>query len=162
MTFLDFRDYAIPLFDEDLEAQSGLPESVLQFKSLLKSHQRLLLACPEYNGSITPLLKNALDWASRPEPSEHPMALSCFKGKIAALLATSPGRGGGARGLGHVRDILEMLGVTVLTDQVVIPSASHAFDDDGNLLDQQQHQTVDAIAQQLVAVVAQPHLRYYQ
>lgn len=157
VTFLDFRDYAIPLFDEDLEAQSGLPESVLQFKSLLKSHQRLLLACPEYNGSITPLLKNALDWASRPEPGEHPMALSCFKGKIAALLATSPGRGGGARGLGHVRDILEMLGVTVLTDQVVIPSASHAFDDEGNLLDKQQHQTVDAIAQQLVEVVAQPH-----
>lgn len=154
VTYLDLRDYDIPLFDEDLETQSGLPESVLKFKSLLKNHQGLLLACPEYNGSITPLLKNALDWASRPESGEHPMALSCFKGKVAALLATSPGRGGGARGLGHVRDILEMLGVTVLTEQVVIPSASHAFDEAGNLHDDQQSQTIDEIAHQLVEAVS--------
>ena len=154
VTYLDLRDYDIPLFDEDLETQSGLPESVLKFKSLLKNHQGLLLACPEYNGSITPLLKNALDWASRPEPGEHPMALSCFKGKVAALLATSPGRGGGARGLGHVRDILEMLGVTVLTEQVVIPSASHAFDEGGTLHDEQQSQTIDEIAHQLVEAVS--------
>ena len=154
VTYLDLRDYDIPLFDEDLETQSGLPESVLKFKSLLKHHQGLLLACPEYNGSITPLLKNALDWASRPESGEHPMALSCFKGKVAALLATSPGRGGGARGLGHVRDILGMLGVTVLTEQVVIPSASHAFDEAGNLHDDQQSQTIDEIAHQLVEAVS--------
>lgn len=154
VTYLDLRDYDIPLFDEDLETQSGLPESVLKFKSLLKNHQGLLLSCPEYNGSITPLLKNALDWASRPEPGEHPMALSCFKGKVAALLATSPGRGGGARGLGHVRDILEMLGVTVLTEQVVIPSASHAFDERGTLHDEQQSQTIDEIAHQLVEAVS--------
>lgn len=72
VTLIDLLDYPMPLFNEDLEAKDGLPESVLQFKALLKSHQGLLLACPEYNGSITPLLKNAIDWASRPEPGKHP------------------------------------------------------------------------------------------
>lgn len=98
VTLIDLLDYPMPLFNEDLEAKDGLPESVLQFKALLKSHQGLLLACPEYNGSITPLLKNAIDWASRPEPGEAPMALSCFKGKVAALLSASPGSLGGNAG----------------------------------------------------------------
>ncbi|MBE9138656.1 NAD(P)H-dependent oxidoreductase [Nodosilinea sp. LEGE 07088] len=155
VTYIDLKDYPMPLFDEDLEAQNGLPETVLKFKALLKSHQGFLIACPEYNGSITPLLKNAIDWASRPEPGELPLALSCFKGKTAALLATSPGGGGGRRGLVHVRAILEGIGVTVLSEQAVIPSAYEAFDQDGSLRMAAHQLAVQQVAQKLVEQLAE-------
>jgi len=148
-TFIDLLDYPMPLYNQDLEAQEGLPDSVLQFKALLKSHQGFLIACPEYNGSITPLLKNAIDWASRPEPGEAPLSLSCFKGKVAALLATSPGGLGGLRGLVHVRAILEGIGVMVIPEQKAISGAYQAFDEQGNLKDEEQVQAVQAIAQTL-------------
>ncbi|WP_204104850.1 MULTISPECIES: NAD(P)H-dependent oxidoreductase [Spirulina sp. CCY15215] len=152
VTNLDFLDYPMPLFNEDLEAKAGLPESVLQFKALLKSHQGFLIACPEYNGSITPLLKNAIDWASRPEPDESPMSLHCFKGKTAALLATSPGGLGGMRGLVHVRSILEGIGVTVIPDQKAIPGAYQAFDEAGQLKDEKLAMAVRDIAKKLAEV----------
>jgi chromate reductase, NAD(P)H dehydrogenase (quinone) len=154
VTQLNFRDYPMPIFDEDLEAETGLPKTVLQFKALLKDHQGLLLACPEYNSSITPLLKNALDWASRPEPGESPMALSCFRGKVAALLSASPGGLGGLRGLIHVRDILGELGMIVIPEQKSISAAYEAFDESGNLKEERQRQEVQAIAAQLVKVTA--------
>ncbi len=154
ITYIDLLDYPMPLFNEDLEAESGLPESVRQFKVLLKSHQGFLLACPEYNGSITPLLKNAIDWASRPEPEEPSMALNCFKGKVAALLATSPGGLGGIRGLVHVRAILEGIGVIVIPEQKAISGAYQAFDEQGQLKDEKQIQSVQAVAQKLAEVTA--------
>ncbi|QLE54132.1 NADPH-dependent FMN reductase [Nostoc sp. TCL26-01] len=155
VNYIDLIDYPMPLFNEDLEAETGLPESVLEFKALLKSHQGFLIACPEYNGSITPLLKNAIDWASRPEPGNEAMALSGFTGKVAALLATSPGGLGGMRGLVHVRAILEGIGVLVIPDQKAIPNAYQAFDEQGQLKDEKQVQTVQAIAQKLAKVTSQ-------
>lgn len=154
VTYIDFLDYSMPLFNEDLESEEGLPDTVLEFKALLKNHQGFLIACPEYNGSITPLLKNAIDWASRPEPGEPPMSLSCFKGKVAALLATSPSGLGGLRGLGHVRAILEGIGVTVIPEQKAIPSAYQAFDEQGHLNDEKQMQEVQGIAKKLAEVTA--------
>ncbi|NEO74890.1 NAD(P)H-dependent oxidoreductase [Moorena sp. SIO4G3] len=154
VTYLDLLDYPMPIFNQDLEAQEGLPDTVLQFKALLKSHQGFLISCPEYNGSITPLLKNVIDWASRPDPEEPSMALSGFKGKVAALLATSPGGLGGMRGLVHVRAILEGIGVLVIPDQKAIPRAYQAFDDQGNLKDEKQLKAVQAIATKLVDVTA--------
>jgi NAD(P)H-dependent FMN reductase len=150
VTCIDLLDYPMPLFNQDLEAETGLPQSVLQFKDLLKSHQGLLIACPEYNGSITPLLKNAIDWASRPAPGEP--RLVCFKDKVAALLAASPGGLGGIRGLVHVRTILEGIGVIVIPQQKGIPNAHQAFDEQGFLTDEKQTSTVQDIAQKLVDV----------
>ena len=148
--YIDLLDYPMPLFNEDLEQQEGLPAKVLEFKHLLREHQGFLISCPEYNGSITPLLKNAIDWASRSELNEKP--LSCFKGKVAALLATSPGGLGGIRGLVHVRAILEGIGVLVIPEQKAIPHAYQAFDDSGQLKDETQAQGVMAIAQKLTEV----------
>lgn len=83
VTYLDLGDLPLPLYDEDLETALGLPENALKLKALMKAHQGFLIACPEYNSSITPLLKNALDWASRSEPGEPPLV--CFKEKIALI-----------------------------------------------------------------------------
>lgn len=152
VTYLDFLDYPMPLYNQDLETAQGLPETVVQFKTMLKTHQGFLIACPEYNGSITPLLKNAIDWASRPEPEESPLGLTCFKGKVAALLATSPGGLGGIRGLVHVRAILEGIGTIVIPEQKAIPAAAKAFDANGQLIEQRQAEAVAGIGRKLVEI----------
>lgn len=154
VTYIDFRDLPMPLFDEDLEAAEGLPETVIQFKQLMKSHQGFLIACPEYNSSITPLLKNAIDWASRPEPGEPPVSLSCFRNKVAVLMSASPGGLGGLRGLFHVHSILSSIGVLVLPDQKSISNAYQAFDQAGNLVDPKQQEAVENLGGKLTTVLS--------
>lgn len=154
VTYLDLRDLPMPLFDQDLESAQGLPENVLKFKALLKAHQGLLIACPEYNSSITPLLKNAIDWASRPEPDEPPMSLTCFKNKVAVIMSAAAGGLGGLRGLVHVRAILGNIGVLVLPDQKSIPSAYQAFDEQGNLRDIEQQESVKNLGVKLAQILA--------
>src|SRR5438270_7211457 len=105
VTFADLRDYQMPLYDGDLESAQGLPAAAKAFKELLRQHDGLVIASPEYNGSFTALLKNAIDWSSRPEAGEPPLA--AFRGKQAAILSASPGPGGGSRGLRHLRELLE-------------------------------------------------------
>ncbi|MDP1592373.1 MAG: NAD(P)H-dependent oxidoreductase, partial [Prosthecobacter sp.] len=115
-----------------------------------RDHDAFLIASPEYNSSITAVLKNALDWASRDESDDEP-ALSAYRGKTAALLSASPGALGGLRGLVHLRSILGNIGVIVLPDQVALPKAHEAFDDAGQLKDQRPAKQVTALAQGLVS-----------
>jgi NAD(P)H-dependent FMN reductase len=152
VTYVDFKDLPMPLFDEDLEAEAGIPENVKTFKAVMKAHQGLLIACPEYNSSITPLLKNAIDWASRPEPGEP--GLICFRDKVAVIMSTSPGALGGLRGLVHVRAILGNIGVLVLPNQKGIAKAHEAFDENGQLKDEQQQQEIHQLGNKLATVVA--------
>jgi chromate reductase len=152
VTYVDFKDLPMPLFDEDLEAEAGIPENVKTFKALMKAHQGLLIACPEYNSSITPLLKNAIDWASRPEPGEP--GLICFRDKVAVIMSASPGALGGLRGLVHVRAILGNIGVLVLPNQKGIAKAHEAFDENGQLKDEQQQQEIHQLGNKLATVVA--------
>ncbi len=153
VTCLDLRDLPMPLFDQDLEAREGLPENALKFKQLLKSHQGFLIACPEYNSSITPLLKNSIDWASRPEPGEQPLGLSCFRDKVAVIMSAAAGGLGGLRGLVHVRSILGNIGVLVLPDQKSIPQAYEAFDEQGTLKDPKQQTAVVQLGAKLTSIL---------
>lgn len=121
VTVVTLADYPAPLYDGDWETENGLPDSMRQLKTLMKQHDGLLIACPEYNSSITPLLKNTIDWASRQEEGEAPLA--CYQGKVAALAAASPGKLGGLRGLFHVRDILQNIGVMVVPNMVAVSEA---------------------------------------
>jgi NAD(P)H-dependent FMN reductase len=148
VTFLDLRDYTLPVFDEDLEAASGVPEPARRLKDVLRSHRGFIIACPEYNSSITAVLKNAIDWCSRKEKGEQP--LECFRGKVAALLAASPGALGGLRGLVTVRSILGNIGMLVLPDQVAVPQANEAFRPGGGLVDEKRMQAVRSLADSLV------------
>lgn len=150
VTFIDLRDYPLPIFDEDLESASGLPENAKKLKALLATHDGLLIASPEYNSSVTAVLKNAIDWASRAETDNEP-PLSAFRGKAAALLSASPGGLGGLRGLVHLRAILGNIGVIVLPDQVAVSKAYEAFDDSGALKDARVAKQVAGIAQGLAA-----------
>ena len=111
VTLIDLADYVLPLYDGDLEAATGVPENALKLKTLFKSHDALLIAAPEYNSSVTPLLKNTLDWISREWQGES--GLIPYQHKVAAILATSPGQFGGMRMLPHLRQILNTLGVQI-------------------------------------------------
>jgi chromate reductase len=153
VTLADLRDYPMPLYDGDLEADKGLPESAREFRNLLASHDLFVIASPEYNGSFPALLKNTIDWTSRPAaPGERPVAL--YRGKTAALLAGSPGPGGGRRGLRHLRELLEMIGVTVVGEPVAIASAFSAFGPDGKLTRTDAVEAVARLVDEIEAGVA--------
>ncbi len=149
--FIDLRDYPMPIFDEDLEKQEGLPANAKVLKDMFKSADGFLISCPEYNSSITPLLKNTIDWLSRKEVNES--ALPVFAGKVVALMSASPGALGGLRGLVHVRAILGNIGVLVLPNQVALPKASEAFNSDGTLKDARQQEAIAKLAQDCVVTL---------
>ena len=146
VTQLDLRTLALPVYDGDLEAAAGLPDGCVVLKQALAGHDALLLASPEYNGFFSPLLKNAIDWASRPQAGQP----SPFGGKLAALLAASPGALGGIRGLPAVRQLLSNLGVLVVPGQMSLPRAHEAFDAQGNLRDPAQHEMLEKMIMELL------------
>lgn len=152
VTYLDLRDLPMPLYDGDLEAAQGIPENALKFKELMIAHQGLLIASPEYNSSMSGVLKNAIDWASRPSPGEA--GLAAFNDKVAAIMSASPGALGGLRGLVHVRSILSNIRVLVIPDQVAIPKAQEAFNPDGRLKDGQQQESVEKLGAKVAQILA--------
>jgi len=155
VTLADLRDYPMPIYDGDLEAAAGAPEGANAFKELVRAHDALAIASPEYNGSFAALLKNAIDWASRPEPGEKPLV--SFRGKKAAILAASPGIGGGQRGLRHLRELLEMIQVTVIPAQLAVARAAEAFDAEGHLARPEDRAALDRLAEELAeALQEQP------
>lgn len=129
VTLIDLRDYPLPLFDQDLEAAEGLPENAQALRELFLSHNALLIANPEYNGSLTAVLKNTIDWISRRQGDEEP--LICFKDKIALIMSASPGALGGLRALRHLQTVLMGIKVVVLPEQKSIPNAHKVFDEQG-------------------------------
>jgi chromate reductase, NAD(P)H dehydrogenase (quinone) len=148
VTLVDLTEYPLPLMNEDLQAEQGVPQPAQALKKLFVEHDAMLLCCPEYNSGITPLLKNTIDWLSRKEGTETP--LIAFKGKVAALLSASPSPLGGLRGLVQVRSILGNIGVLVLPDQVTVAKAHEAFQADGTLKDADLAKRIGGIAQTLV------------
>ena len=150
VTEIDLRDYRLPVFDADDESEGGKPEPARALKQQLIDHDAWLIAAPEHNSSITAVLKNSIDWASRPDPDDGG-PLVAFRGKLIVLMSASPGALGGLRGLVHVRAILGNLGCVVLPDQVAVPRAHEAFDADGRLVDPQQHQRIQGLGRTLAA-----------
>jgi chromate reductase, NAD(P)H dehydrogenase (quinone) len=152
VTLIDLRELALPIYDGDLEDAQGLPPGARRLKDLMLAHDGLLISCPEYNSSISGVLKNAIDWASRPAAGEKP--LECFDGKVASLMSASPGALGGLRGLVTVRSILSNIKVIVLPDQVAVGKADQAFHEDGTMIDAKQQAAVERLGQKLSATIA--------
>lgn len=147
VTFIDLRDFPMPFYDGDLEAATGQPENVTKLKKLFIECNGFIIASPEYNSSISGVLKNTIDWLSRPAKGE--VSLAAFQGKVAGLVSASPGALGGLRGLVHLRSILGNIGVIVLPDQIAISKASDAFGADGKLIDAKQQASVEAIGRKV-------------
>lgn len=136
VTLIDLADYPMPIFCEDLEAEQGMPEPAKAFKKLLSASDGILIASPEYNSAFSPLLKNALDWASRQNPDDVEPVVT-YKGKYATIMSASPGGLGGMRGLVFLRMLLGNLGMIVLPDQQAVGNAYKVFDNDGAISDEE-------------------------
>jgi NAD(P)H-dependent FMN reductase len=149
VTHIDLADFPLPVFDQDLEAAQGMPENGKKLKQLFIDHDGLLISAPEYNSSITAVLKNTIDWVSRPAPGEP--SLVGFRGKVATLMSASPGALGGLRGLVHVRSILGNIGVVVLPDQIAVAKAHAAFNPDGSLVDSNQQTGIQGLGKTLAS-----------
>lgn len=143
VTLLDLNDYALPLYHGDEEDARGLPPAAVKLIDLVNTHAGLLIASPEYNSFMTPLLKNTIDWISRAD--DNP-----FIGKVAAVVSASPGALGGARSMMHVRHLLLHLGCHVVPAQCLLPHADAAFDPQGQLREARPRRSVEALAKQLV------------
>lgn len=150
-TFIDLADFPLQIFDEDIE-KAGTPDNALRLKKIFIDHDALIICSPEYNSSITAALKNAIDWVSRSAPGEA--SLAAFQGKVALLLAASPGALGGLRGLVHLRAILGNIGVMVLPGQYALSQAHTAFDEHGALKDTKVASSLGVLVQQLVSTTA--------
>ncbi len=151
VTHIDLKDFDMPLYDGDVEAQHGIPEKAKTLKQLFVEHDGFFIASPEYNSSMPPLLKNTLDWISRPH-EEHEASLIAFHGKIAALGAVSPGGLGGLRGLVPLRMMLGNIGVTVVPSQVAVGSGFQAFDENEHLKDDRHAGMLKATIDELVKI----------
>ena len=140
---IDPRESVLPLFDQDLEAEA-FPAVAVDLKARIKAADALVFCSPEYNSSVTPLLKNLIDWTSRASAEGEP-PLDAYVGKRAVLLAASPGALGGLRGLVALRSILGNIGVWVSPKQHAIGGAYGKFDDEGNLTDDRDLEQVRAV-----------------
>jgi NAD(P)H-dependent FMN reductase len=152
VTVIDLLDFPMPLFSEDIESETGIPEAARNLKKLMIASQGFLIASPEYNSAFSPVLKNAIDWVSRVEKEDEP-PLQAFKGKFAALMAASPGPLGGIRGLVMVRMLLANIGVTVLPDQQTIRNAYKAFNDEGSLIDDKKQDLILNLGKELAVTL---------
>ena len=135
VTRISLADYPLPIYEGDLEAKAGPPANALRLKQMIMAHHGVFIASPEYSASVTPLLKNAIDWVSRVRERGDP-TYAAFKGRVFAISSASPGGAGGLRSLMALRQILELgCGALVIPEQIAIPQADHAFDDMDNIID---------------------------
>ena len=146
-TTISLGDFPLPLYDGDLEAAEGVPENALRLVRLMREHDGFLIASPEYNSQLTPLLKNTIDWCSRADDDP-------FEGRAAAVVSASPGNFGAIRSMTLLRALLTHLGCHTIPAQCVLPLADKAFAADGGLIDARARKASRAVAQELVRVAA--------
>ena len=149
-TRVSLLDFPMPLYDGDLESRSGPPESAISLKRMMQQHHGIFIASPEYNASVTPLLKNTLDWVSRVrEGKEAPLAV--YKDRAFALGGASNGGYGAMRSLMALRQVLEQgCGALVIPDQIAVARAGDAFDDMDNLKDEANARRLKSVVQSLI------------
>jgi chromate reductase len=147
VTLIDLNDFPMPLYHGDLEDEKGMPENATKLVSLIVAHQALLIASPEYNSQMTPLLKNTIDWCTRGD--ENPLI-----GKVAAVVSASPGMFGGVRSMTLARQLLTHLGCHVIPAQCVLPHADKAFDAQGKLIDARAQKAAQAVGAELVRIAS--------
>jgi len=148
VTRISLADYPLPIYDGDLESQEGIPDNARKLARLFHEHEGLFIACPEYNGSLSPLLKNTIDWISRVS-SDDKGELVPYRGKIGAVAAASPGAMGGISMLYHLREILTRLGVLLVAEQVAVGNGFSAFDEMDKLTDERAAQFLEATCKSL-------------
>jgi chromate reductase, NAD(P)H dehydrogenase (quinone) len=153
VTRVSLADYELPLLDADLVA-TAMPANAFKLKHMLEAHQGVFIASPEYSASVTPLLKNAIDWISRVREHGEP-TYAAFKRRVFAIGAASPASAGGVRSLMALRQILELgCGALVLPEQITIARPADAFDEMDNLKDENLAASLKTVVRRLVEMAA--------
>jgi len=149
VTRVSLQDYPLPLFDAET-AENGPPQSAVQLQRMLAAHQGVFITSPEYSASVTPLVKNTIDWLSRSHVRGE-ANYAAFKNRVFAIGAASRGAGGGVRSLMALRQILELgCGALVIPEQISLANATDAFDETDNLKDEHLAAALKALARRLV------------
>lgn len=149
VTRISLEDYPLPIMDQNLEAESGVPENAIRLARLFAAHDGILIATPEYNGSVPPLLKNAIDWISRVrEDAGRP--LRPLPGRLVAICSSSNGHFGGIRAASHLRQILAHIQMEVIAPQCSVPNAGEAFDEDGGFREERNTQSMRRLCAALI------------
>jgi len=149
VTRISLSDYPLPIMDQDLEREKGVPENALRLGRMIAAHDGVLVASPEYNSSIPPLLKNSIDWVSRIR-RDNGRTFAPLSGKVFALCSSSDSAFGGARGLYHLRSVLMACRAEIITPQCSVSRASEAFDEEGGLRDERLRQSMETVCRTLI------------
>lgn len=149
VTRISLADYPLPIMDQDLEKEKGIPDNAYKLARLFDAHDAILIATPEYNGSIPPLVKNVLDWISRIK-NDADRPLRPLPGKVMAICSSSPGHFAGIRAALHLRQILAHLQAEVIATQCSIPNAEEAFDEDGEFREERNRRSMRSVATNLI------------
>ena len=152
VTLIELRDYPLPVYDGDIEA-AGMPPQMRQLQQLMREHDGLLISTPEYNGSMPALIKNTLDWISRPLEDGR-MGTVLFQDKVAGMVSASPGALGGLRSLLVLRDALAKLGLVVVPQQVAVGQVADKLVATGQLKDDKQRAAVHAVGAAVARLTA--------
>lgn len=151
VTLIDLKEYLLPIYDGDLEKDSGIPAKAVKLKKLFKEHNGLFISTPEYNGYFSGVLKNTIDWISRPMEGEK--KFEPFLNKVAAITAASPGKFGGIRVLPHLRQLLTNLKVLVIPEQIGFAKASNLFDKEDKFIENENAKRLRSICRKLVRTI---------
>jgi chromate reductase, NAD(P)H dehydrogenase (quinone) len=150
VTRISLQDYPLPLFDAEITGEAGPPQNAVQLQRMLAAHHGIFITSPEYSASVTPLVKNTIDWLSRSRSRGEPN-YAAFKDRVFAIGAASSSASGGERSLMALRQILELgCGALVLPEQINVANADQAFDDMDNLRDEDQAAQLRTLVRRLV------------
>jgi chromate reductase, NAD(P)H dehydrogenase (quinone) len=146
---ISLADFALPIYDGDLQAKSGVPKNAVNLKRMIGAHHGVLIVTPEYNSSVPPLVKNTIDWVSRVQ-DPHEVRGQVFRDRVFAIAAASGGRLGGSRALAALRLILSACQTTVIPNQLALSFAEHAYDDMDRLRHPADIEAMQAMVRQLI------------
>ena len=149
ITRISLADYPLPIMDQDLEAEEGVPDNAVKLARLFIDHDGILIATPEYNGSMPPLLKNTIDWISRVR-RDRGIPVRPLAGRVVALCSSSDGHFAGIRSASHLRAVLSHIQMEVIAPQVSVPHAGEAFDDDGNFHEERLRNGMERLCRTLI------------
>lgn len=153
VTRISLEDYPLPIMNQDLEAEKGVPDNAVKLARQFVAHDGILICTPEYNGSIPPLLKNTIDWISRVK-KDNGRPISPYSGKVAAICSSSDGHFAGIRSASHLRQVLAHLQMEVIAPQVSVPNAGKAFDEDGAFVEERLRKGMARLCKALIECAA--------
>jgi NAD(P)H-dependent FMN reductase len=155
VTQISLGDYPLPIYDGDLEVNSGIPKNAIDLKRMIEAHHGVFIVTPEYNSSVPPLVKNTIDWVTRVRERNETLG-QVFRERAFAIGAASDGKFGGLRVLMSLRQILALgCGATVIPRQMALSFAGQAFDEMDRLKDQRDADQLRATVRQLIDVAQQ-------